>query len=212
MTRNLAAAFLILASACVTEKSPPVTDTAQTAAPVAADTAANTGSSVTPPPDAAPATPSTSSSGDRKVGDWDVTPAGIGPLRAGMTLAESKTVTHDNLAVPAKTSECDYVRPKSGPKGIAIMFEKGVLSRVDVTVGTVKTVDGAGIGDSEDRIKSLYPGQVKVTPHKYTDGHYLVVTPAGGGENRIVFETDGKKVTRFRSGREPAVEYVEGCA
>ena len=92
------------------------------------------------------------------------------------------------------------------------MVEKGTVSRVDITQGTVATTKGARIGDSEDRIKSLYPGQVKVMPHKYTDGHYLVVTPAGGGENRIVFETDGEKVLRYRSGREPAVEYVEGCS
>jgi hypothetical protein len=36
-------------------------------------------------------------------------------------------------------------------------------------------------------------------------------TPKGGGNNRIVFETDGKKVVKYRSGRLPAVEYVEGC-
>jgi len=82
---------------------------------------------------------------------------------------------------------------------------------VDVTEGPVATTEGARIGDSEDRIESLYPGQVKVMPHKYTAGHYLVVTPARGGDNRIVFETDGEKVVRYRSGREPAVEYVEGC-
>jgi hypothetical protein len=28
---------------------------------------------------------------------------------------------------------------------------------------------------------------------------------------RIVFETDGQRVTRFRAGRLPAVQYVEGC-
>jgi hypothetical protein len=28
----------------------------------------------------------------------------------------------------------------------------------------------------------------------------------------VVFETDGQKVTQFRSGRIPEVEYVEGCA
>lgn len=93
-----------------------------------------------------------------------------------------------------------------------VMVEKDEISRVDVTAGSVATVEGAKIGDSEDRIKSLYPGRVAVQPHKYTDGHYLVVTPKSGGDNRIVFETDGKKVLRYRSGRMPAVQYVEGCA
>jgi hypothetical protein len=39
----------------------------------------------------------------------------------------------------------------------------------------------------------------------------MEVTPKNGGNNRIVFETDGKKVVKYRSGRLPAVEYVEGC-
>ena len=28
----------------------------------------------------------------------------------------------------------------------------------------------------------------------------------------IVFETDGQRLTAYRSGRRPAVEYVEGCS
>ena len=57
------------------------------------------------------------------------------------------------------------------------------------------------IGDSEARIKSLYAGRVVSTPHKYaTGGHYLTVTPPGGGNNRIIFETDGKVVTDVKLG------------
>ncbi|WP_267871531.1 hypothetical protein [Nostoc sp. CHAB 5715] len=29
---------------------------------------------------------------------------------------------------------------------------------------------------------------------------------------RVVFETDGKRVTQFRSGKLPEVEFVEGCS
>ena len=54
----------------------------------------------------------------------------------------------------------------------------------------------------------------KVEPHKYTDGPCVVLTPAAaaGGVYRIVFETDGRRVTRYRAGTRPRVEYVEGCA
>jgi hypothetical protein len=146
------------------------------------------------------------------VAEWDVTPAGIGNIKAGMSLEEVNVVTHNGIDIPANLDECTYISPKNAPKGVALMVEKGTVSRIDITEGTVATTNGARIGDSEDRIKSLYANQVKVMPHKYTDGHYLVVTPPGAGDNRIVFETDGKKVLRYRSGREPAVEYVEGCS
>lgn len=60
----------------------------------------------------------------------------------------------------------------------------------------------------------LYPGRVAVRPHKYTDGHYLEVRPTGpdAPTHLIIFETDGSVVERFRGGRRPQVEYVEGCA
>ena len=148
----------------------------------------------------------------RQAGEWEITPEGMGALKAGMSLDEAKIVMHGNLVVPAKLEECDYVNFRNAPAGLAAMVEKGVISRVEVRNGTVATVEGARIGDTEEKIKSLYPGIVTVRPHKYTDGHYLVVTPKDAGENRIVFETDGKKVTRYHSGRLPAVEYVESCS
>ena len=149
---------------------------------------------------------------ERPASEWEVTPAGIGKIKAGMSLDEVNVATHNGIDIPPRLDECTYIRPKNAPEGVALMVENGTVSRVDVTQGTVATTEGARIDDSEDRIKSLYGDNVKVMPHKYTAGHYLVVTPAGGGENRIVFETDGKKVLRYRSGKEPAVEYVEGCS
>jgi quercetin dioxygenase-like cupin family protein len=73
----------------------------------------------------------------------------------------------------------------------------------------VATAEGARIGDTDGRIRELYEGRVTEQPNKYTPGHSLVVTP--DAEHRIIFETDGKVVTRFRAGRLPEVEWVERC-
>ncbi|HEX6575437.1 MAG TPA: hypothetical protein VF042_10755 [Gemmatimonadaceae bacterium] len=164
------------------------------------------GDSVTAP---APSAPSTD---ERPAGEWEVTYSGMGTIRAGMSVDELKIVSRDQYSIPDKLDECAYVRPKTGHKGVSLMIIKGEVARVDITEGNTATVEGAKIGDSESRIKSLYGDRVKVMPHKYTSGHYLVVTPPSGGENRIVFETDGSKVTRYRAGREPEVEFVEGCS
>ncbi|MEO8576693.1 MAG: hypothetical protein ABI556_08340 [Gemmatimonadales bacterium] len=131
-----------------------------------------------------------------------------------MTSAELKSAFGDSLIIPDDLGECGYIHPKNSPLGVFFMMENGKLARVEGRSNTsVRTAAGAGIGDTEDRIKSLYPGQVTVQPHKYTDGHYLVVKPTGSPANeRIIFETDGKKVTQFRAGRTPAVEYVESCS
>jgi hypothetical protein len=55
---------------------------------------------------------------------------------------------------------------------------------------------------------------VTVTNHKYEDGHYLTVRSAVPSDTLhfIIFETANGKVTRFRAGAKPGVEYVEGCS
>jgi hypothetical protein len=95
---------------------------------------------------------------------------------------------------------------------VRVMVEGGRIARVDVDSAGVRTAAGVGIGDSEDQIQRLYPRRVSTTPQKYTSGHYLTVIPsASDSTHAIVFETSDGKVTRFRAGRRPQVEYVEGC-
>lgn len=199
-----------LLTACVVSDKAETTlaDSTVAAAPDPAPTTADTGIAPASPP-AAPETPPPPATSV-----WTVNSGGLGPVRVGMTPAELKSAFGDSLVIPAKLAECDYVRPKNNPKGVAFMIENGKLSRVEVrSSSSIKTVEGAGNGNTEAEIKSLYPGQVTVQPHKYTDGHYLVVKPNGSPANeRIVFETDGSKVLHFRSGRTPAVEYVESCS
>ncbi len=91
----------------------------------------------------------------------------------------------------------------------------GRIARVSVWQSRqITTLSGAKIGDSEARIRSLYPG-IQVTPHTYVrQGHYLTFVPKDAGDRnyRVVFETDGQKVTRFHAGKLPEVEFVEGCS
>jgi len=147
--------------------------------------------------------------------EWKVNPRGIGPIAAGMTLDQANAATGNRLVLRPAMEECDFIRIRDWPDGPLIMVERGTISRIDIVrTSPITTEAGAKIGDTEARIEALYPGRVQVQPHKYTDGRYLVVTPSGTGEQayRIVFETDGSKVLRYRSGRMPAVQYVEGCS
>jgi hypothetical protein len=96
------------------------------------------------------------------------------------------------------------------------MVTDGRISRVDIWRDSrVTTFSGAGIGDTEARIKALYPGKIQVSPHKYVrGGHYLTFVPKDRSDSnyRLVFETDGNRVTQYRAGKLPEVEFVEGCA
>ena len=92
------------------------------------------------------------------------------------------------------------------------MVDEGRIARVEIDSAGIATAAGARVGDTEERIRSLYPGRVTVTPHKYEDGHYLTVNAADDSSFAIVFETSKGRVTRYRAGRRPAVELVEGCS
>ncbi len=201
----LSLAFTLAACAKVEERpadtstitTPSTTQTAPQAEPPAS----------TPAPAPAPA-PDTS----KPATSWAVTENGIGKLRAGMTVADAKAA-YPSFSVPAgDPSACSYAKMNGLPSGVAVMVEAGKVARVEVRSGSVATSTGARIGDTEAKIKSLYPNQVAVTPHKYeATGHYLTVTPSGSANNRIIFETDGKRVTNYRAGARPQVEYVERC-
>lgn len=142
---------------------------------------------------------------------WSVTEEGIVPIRVGMSVAEASQVSGLKLTPVGSDTNCHYVKAEGGPPGVSLMVVDDHIARVDVEDPSVATSVGAHIGDSEERIKRLYLNQVEVTPHKYTEGHYLTVTPSGSSY-RIVFETDGEKVTRYRAGRMPEVSWVEGCS
>ena len=143
-----------------------------------------------------------------------VTERGLGPLRAGMTVPEASAALGGALVAPAgtDTAGCHYVQWRGGPPGVRFMVEGGSIARVDVDSASIRTAAGAGIGDTEEQVQRLYPGRVSATPQKYANGHYLTVTPSAADTSyAIVFETTEGKVTRFRAGRRPQVEYVEGC-
>ncbi len=144
---------------------------------------------------------------------------GIGSVRVGMTVAEAskaagtRLVREDGYQV---NSSCFYVKPQREPNSIGFMVVGDHIARVDVWKNrSITTHSGAKIGDTEAKIKSLYQGQIQVTPHKYVQGgHYLTLVPKDRADSnyRVIFETDGKRVTQFRSGKRPQVEYIEGCS
>jgi hypothetical protein len=144
---------------------------------------------------------------------WTVAETGWGPIRAGMSVADARTALGGQLPEP-RNRECDHLRPPQGPPGVLIMTVEGQVARVEVRDTTVATAAGARVGDTEARIHALYPNRVQTQPHKYVDGHYLIVRRGPGPDSlyRLVFETDRRRVTTYRGGRFPEVEWVEGCS
>lgn len=137
---------------------------------------------------------------------------GFQGIEIGMTIQSLSKATGLKFIKDSEAEEdfdCTYARTPSRP-GIYFMLIKGIVARIDVDQGDYATPEGAKLGDSEKTIKRLYP-KVEVEGQKYVPGgHYLTVR-SPDKLRAIIFETDGKKVTAFRVGRFPEIEWVEGC-
>ena len=154
---------------------------------------------------------------------WVVRPDSFGPIALGAPLAHAQGVLGDSLLKEANDATlnvmCEEMWWPLMPTGSTLMVLRdsvdvpAQIERVDIVAAGVRTAEGAGVGDSEARVLELYRGRIRVEPHKYTGprGHYLVVSDSRDTLHRIIFETDGQRVTRYRAGRRPAVEQVEGC-
>ena len=167
-----------------------------------------------------------------------ITAHGFGVIRVGMTVqaaVQAAGVPLVTLAgeIPEANQICSYVRFQNEPEGFEFRLNHDRIVRIDVRSHTTRAVndravdsdltpeisqittqEGATIGTTEAEIKALYPGQVKISQHKYIpDGHYLTVTPTAPADAnyRLVFETDGDRVTYIRAGQKPEVDLVERC-
>jgi len=154
--------------------------------------------------------------GERLTADSKLALRAIGPIRIGMTIEEAEQALQGPLAraETAEGEDCYYVEPQQGPHGVSFMIIGGRIARIDISEPGITTLSGARVGDSEKHVLSLYPGRLEVTGHTYNEtGHYLTFTPKDPADSnyRLIFETDGNVVTRFRAGRLPEVDLVEGC-
>lgn len=143
---------------------------------------------------------------------------GIGSVLVGQTIDEAVRASGLNMKqiYGGNPKYCTYFKPVGGLDGVSFMVSDYRIVRVDIDNPRVTTFRGAKIGDSEERIKYLYQGQIQVQKHPYNrfGGHYLVFIPRDEEDSnyRVIFETDGQKVVRYRAGRLPEVGYIEGCA
>lgn len=142
---------------------------------------------------------------------WAVTLHGAGPIRFGMTVAQASGAL--GTTIGASPQGCDYASMPGAPAGMRFMVVDGRIVRADVDSAGLPSDRGAAVGMTAAEVQGLYGDSLAIVPHKYdTAGRYLVFAPpTGDTAYRVLFETSGDRVVRYRAGRVPEVEWVEGC-
>lgn len=143
--------------------------------------------------------------------------AGYGDMKLGATVEEAKAAWGGELnGKPGQGSNCYYLTPKWVKKAsdFAFMAEDGKFVRYDVGTDKQAAPGGGKVGMTVDELRKLYGHALQSSPHKYVEGgRYLSLAASGAAPSKLVFETDAAgKVSAWRVGLSPQVDYVEGCS
>lgn len=150
-------------------------------------------------------------------GEGQVSFAGYGDMKLGSSAEEAKMAWAGELnGKPGEAGGCYYLTPKwvKKPSDFAFMIEGDKFVRYDVGTDKETAPGGGKVGMSVDQLNKLYGGGLQSTPHKYVQGgQYLSIAASGVAPSKLVFETDAAgKVSAWRVGLSPQVDYVEGCS
>ena len=173
------------------------------------------------PPATAPRRPTTSAAAPRvdeaglpaagAIGFGGFGPAAFGADPEALRMAWGKELEGQ----PQEPGGCHYLVPAGGPEvfRFGFMIEGGRFVRVDVDTADVTASGGGRVGMPRTELLRLYP-EAEAQPHKYVDGgQYLRIRDPQGGAGVLLFETDAQgRVTRWRLGVPPQIDYVEGCS
>lgn len=140
---------------------------------------------------------------------------GYGALKLGSTAEAARQAWGGQLnsSTPSEPGACYQLTPKwaTDKADVAFMIEGDHFVRYDVTTTGESAPGGGRVGMSEAQLRALYRAKLDAIPHKYVDGGKYLSLEAPGGA-KLVFETDGEgKVTSWRVGLRPQIDYVEGC-
>ncbi len=144
---------------------------------------------------------------------------GYGPLEFGMTAEEARAAwtggALDGEAQAGDPLACFHLSPagQAAPSDLAFMFENDLFVRYSAA-GDIEAPGGGRRGMDEAALQALYQDALVASPHKYIEGgQYLAVQTPEPSSAKLVFALDADgRVTEWRAGVAPQVDYVEGCS
>ncbi|PKV13398.1 lectin [Xanthomonas prunicola] len=140
---------------------------------------------------------------------------GYGDLRFGMDATQARAAWGGDLQGDAATDGgCYLLRPTwaNDARRFGFMFEGGHLVRFQTSEPKETAPGGGKVGMTLTQLRALYPDGLTEQPHKYVSDALTLRLADTAAKTALVFDTDADgKVTSWRVGQPPQVDYVEGC-
>ena len=142
-----------------------------------------------------------------------VSTVGIDRIMFGMTIRDAQVAAGSRFTPVTPIGHCYLVTPDDGQAGLTFWVVAGTIERVDVDTRTITTRSGAGIGDTEDRIREMFGERIHTTPLPDGSGNLLAYIPkdVADATYRVMFLSNGVQITRLWAGRLPWAEELGGC-
>ena len=142
-----------------------------------------------------------------------VSTVGIDRVMFGMTLHDAQMAAGSQFTPITPGGHCFLVVPEAGQAGLTFWVVSGTVERVDVDTRTITTRSGAGIGDTEDRIREMFGDRIHTTTLPDGSGNLLAYVPkdVADATYRVMFLSNGLQITRMWAGRLPWAEELGGC-
>lgn len=144
---------------------------------------------------------------------------GIGPVEAGMTVAEAEQSAGRRFTIAGRDDPADrcYAASPEGLVGLRFVVQgpaadprEGEIVRAEVVDSSWATVSGARVGQSEAEVRRVYGGRVV---QDRTTKMLTVAVKDGGRSFAVGFVMSERgTVTAMRSGDAAAVTQPEGCS
>jgi len=144
-----------------------------------------------------------------------LTTEGLGPVLVGTDLeAAERDAEATMIPQDSGTEGCSYVRPSTLTAGVSFMVVDDEIARVDVDTSTVATQSGLRVGSTEEDVYEAYGDQIEETENLYDpeEPRLMFVPKDTSDGTRMIFEMSEGVVNRVIAGRQPEVEYPEGCS
>src|SRR6185503_18604183 len=98
---------------------------------------------------------------------WRLTPAGLGPVRTGMTRAQVEGVLGEPVTGDELTEGC-IEEAAAGMAGVYFMFEQDRLTRISLgSLSRFTTPRNIGVGTTEAQVREAYGRGLESEPHHY---------------------------------------------